>query len=203
MASKKQTKSGVVDAAARIASDLSELSVAFALVGGLAVGARAEPRFTRDVDLAVAVHDDAHAEQVIYALKSRGYSVDTVIEHRNGRLATTRLRHPQHAGVFIDLLFASSGVETEIAARAETIRYAAGFRLPVALTADLLVLKVLSESEKRLQDRIDLNLLASNASPADWKLAEQTARMIRARGFHRGRALVTRLRRVRMRARTV
>ena len=39
----------------------------FALVGGLAVGVRGEPRMTRDVDLAVAVADDAGAEDVVNA----------------------------------------------------------------------------------------------------------------------------------------
>ena len=32
--------------------------VGFALVGGLAVSARTEPRFTRDLDFAIAVADD-------------------------------------------------------------------------------------------------------------------------------------------------
>lgn len=44
-----------------------------ALVGGLAVSARSEPRFTRDVDLAVAVEDDEDAEQLVRALTGRGY----------------------------------------------------------------------------------------------------------------------------------
>jgi hypothetical protein len=39
-----------------------------ALVGGLAVSARTEPRFTRDADLAVAVASDAEAESLIRAL---------------------------------------------------------------------------------------------------------------------------------------
>lgn len=39
----------------QIDADLSEARVAFALVGGLAVSARTEPRFTRDADLAVAL----------------------------------------------------------------------------------------------------------------------------------------------------
>src|SRR5258706_9470243 len=37
----------------------------FALVGGLAVSVRAEVRFTRDVDLAVRVADDADAERLM------------------------------------------------------------------------------------------------------------------------------------------
>jgi hypothetical protein len=48
--------------------DLTEANVSFALVGGLAVSARAEPRFTRDADLAVAVARDAEAEALIRAL---------------------------------------------------------------------------------------------------------------------------------------
>ena len=35
---------------------------AFALIGGLAVSARSEPRFTRDADFAVSVGSDAEAE---------------------------------------------------------------------------------------------------------------------------------------------
>lgn len=40
------------------------------LVGGLAVSARSDPRFTRDVDLAVAVDGDADGEALIRALAS-------------------------------------------------------------------------------------------------------------------------------------
>jgi hypothetical protein len=195
MAAKKNPSRGVVAVAARAAADLADLDVRFALVGGLAVGARAEPRFTRDVDLAVAVRDDKDAERVVYAMRGRGYEVETVIEHRRGRLSTARLRHSMQREVFVDLLFASSGIEGEVAALAEDIAYARGARLPVARKGHLIALKVLSESEARLQDRIDLQLLAASAASTDWELAEAAVRLIRDRGFHRGRALVTRLRR--------
>lgn len=42
----------------RIAAELDLLQVSWAVVGGFAVSARAEPRFTRDVDVAVAVGGD-------------------------------------------------------------------------------------------------------------------------------------------------
>ncbi len=45
----------------------------WALVGGLAVSARAEPRFTRDVDLAVSVRDDRDAEDAVRTFLSRRY----------------------------------------------------------------------------------------------------------------------------------
>jgi len=46
----------------QICCDLTEAHASFALVGGLAVSARTEPRFTRDADIAVAVASDAEAE---------------------------------------------------------------------------------------------------------------------------------------------
>jgi hypothetical protein len=46
----------------RISEGLQRASVPFALVGGLAVSVPAEPRFTRDIDLAVAVAGDVEAE---------------------------------------------------------------------------------------------------------------------------------------------
>jgi hypothetical protein len=48
----------------RIVADLDSLQQRFALVGGFAVSARTEPRFTRDVDIVVAVSDDERAAQL-------------------------------------------------------------------------------------------------------------------------------------------
>jgi hypothetical protein len=63
----------------------------FALVGGLAVSVRAEIRFTRDVDLAVDVANDAEAEATVSALRDRGYRAIALVEHESlSRLATAR-----------------------------------------------------------------------------------------------------------------
>jgi hypothetical protein len=45
------------------------------LVGGLAVSVRAEPRFTRDADLVVAVDSDIEAEAMVRSFLVRGYRV--------------------------------------------------------------------------------------------------------------------------------
>lgn len=75
----------------RIASDLRQLGVDFALVGGLAVSLRAEPRTTRDVDLAAAVADDQQAEEIVRSLRARGYRVVQQVEQdRVQRLASVR-----------------------------------------------------------------------------------------------------------------
>ncbi len=181
----------VTTAAARAAADLTELGVPFALVGGLAVSAWGEPRYTRDVDLAVAAETDEQAERLVHGLSARRYEIVTIIEQaRTKRLATARLRRAEDRSVFIDLLFASSGIEPELAAAAVRIE-----GLPVGSVGHLLALKVLSESEQRLQDRIDIQQLARVATVEDWRTAEEMVKLIKQRGFHRGRALSTRLRR--------
>jgi hypothetical protein len=196
MAAKKKPTAGVVDAALRTAAQLEQLGARFALVGGLAVGARGEPRYTRDVDIAVSVEDDLAAESIIHALSKRGYMVETIIEDaRARRLATARLRYRSEPEIFIDLLFASSGIERELVESSEAIAYRPGASLPVARVGHLIAMKVLSESDARLQDRIDLRLLANVASAEDWSIAESSVRLIRLRGYHRGRALVRRLKR--------
>lgn len=48
----------------RLDGDLDRVGVRWALIGGLAVSVRAEPRFTRDVDVAVAIDSDVEAEAV-------------------------------------------------------------------------------------------------------------------------------------------
>ena len=104
----------------RIAADLDRSHVNFALVGGLAVSVRTEPRFTRDADFAVAVASDAEAEALIRRLRAGGYEVAAIVEQDAvGRLATARLTvSGEVEGPVADLLFASSGIEREIVASA-------------------------------------------------------------------------------------
>ena len=59
------------------------------------MSARAEPRFTRDVDLAVSVSGDADAERLVGAFQSCGYQILMVVEQQaTRRLATVRLVAP-------------------------------------------------------------------------------------------------------------
>jgi hypothetical protein len=90
----------VEDALGRIAADLGALGRRFALVGGFAVSVRAEPRTTRDVDLAVATADNPDAEALVFALRARGYTVTATVEQTGvSRLATVRLSSPSRATV--------------------------------------------------------------------------------------------------------
>ena len=108
----------------RVAEELARSRVPFALVGGLAVSVRTEPRFTRDADLAVALATDAEAEALIHALRARGFGIGAIVEQEAvGRLATVRLTFSREPRVpVVDLLFASSGIEAEVVADASALQ---------------------------------------------------------------------------------
>lgn len=178
-------------ALARIAEELRSAGQPCALVGGLAVSARAEPRTTRDVDLAVSTPNDEAAEQLIWRLQRSGYTVRMLLEQEGtGRLATVRLVRESERSVFVDLLFASSGIEAEIVDSAEELELLEGLNLAVATRAHLIALKVLARDDRnRPQDWDDLRALLSDAPQAEVDQARDALRLIEQRGFNRGRDL--------------
>jgi hypothetical protein len=180
--------------AAALAAAQAGLSGArFALVGGIAVSARADPRFTRDIDLAVEVPDDARAEAVVRGMMQQGFRIAATVEQdAAGRLATVRLHAPgePEAGIIVDLLFASSGIEPEVAGASEVLEVFAGLKAPVARTGHLIALKLLARDDaQRPQDSLDLRALVPVATADDLDLARAGVQLIAARGFHRGRDL--------------
>ena len=183
-----------------IVAALSQEQVSFALVGGLAVAVRAEPRLTRDADLAVAVSGDDEAEALVLALRAHGYEAFAAVEHdRVARLATVRLSRPGHRDSAVtDLLFSSSGIELEIVAAAESIEVVKGLTVPVARIGHLIVMKVLARDDRRRPaDADDLRNLAAVATAQDWELASTAARLVVERGFHRDRDVVAALEQLR------
>lgn len=181
----------------RLKADLTVLRLEWALIGGLAVSVRAEPRTTRDVDIALSVGDDPGAEEVTRRLVARGYRIDKQMENRTaGRLATVRLLVPgqRPGGVVIDVMFASSGIEPELVAAAEPIEIVPGLTIPVARTADLIALKVLAG---RQQDVTDLETLLSKATSSDVETARERLELISRRpGYDRDKDLLAELTRL-------
>lgn len=178
------------EAALAAASALDDLGIGYALVGGMAVSARTEPRYTQDLDWVVAVSDDAAAERAVHALTSRGYGIATVIENEaHDRMSTVRMAAPEGEWL-VDLLFASSGIEPEIVAAAEPVEAFAGFALPVARTGHLIALKLLAyDDDARGQDKVDLRGLMLAADDDEIALAATAVELIEARGYGRGRDL--------------
>ena len=174
-----------------VAAELESSGERFAVVGGLAVSARAEPRLTRDADIAVAVDDDAHAEALVQRLQTRGFTLIAAVEQQaTGRLATARLARGSADGLVTDLLFASCGIEPEVAAGAERLTILPGVVLPVASVGHLLVMKLLARDDRqRPLDADDLEALRAIATETDWKVAGEAAALVMDRGAARGRDL--------------
>jgi predicted nucleotidyltransferase len=180
----------------RAVDDIRSLSRPFALVGGLAVSTRTEPRFTRDADFALAVADDADAEAVIRQMRGLGYVVQGIVEQEAvRRLATVRMvLAADESRTVVDLLFASSGIEPEIVADAEELLVLPKFMIPVATVAHLIVMKLLARDDRRRPaDADDLRSLATVATATDWMNARRAATQVVERGFNRGRDLVAAL----------
>lgn len=164
--------------------------VASAVVGGIAVSVRAEPRFTRDLDFAVAVANDDEAANYVFRVRQHGYEIVSALEQTTQhRLSTIRLRRGGR-GPIVDLLFAASGIEAEIALAAEPVEIAAGLVAEVAQVGHLIAMKLVSRDPKRRpRDQQDLVDLASIADDREWQRAEAAIELIQQRGFSRGRDL--------------
>jgi len=185
--------SKLLDSLRTALGDLQAVGARVAVVGGLAVSVRTEPRTTRDADFAVSVTDDAEAESLVGSLRRSGYEVAAGIEQvETGRLASVRLWPPgdRRRVAIVDLLFASSGIEPEIVDAAEPLEILEGVVAPVATTGHLIALKLLARDDlSRPQDRADLVALLRVATAHDRETAREAAAVIAARGFARGRDL--------------
>lgn len=175
----------------RASDDLGEVDASYALIGGLAVGARTTLRFTQDADLTVAVDTDTQAEQIAGHLIRCGYQVVTELDHKpTGRIGVLRLLSPEASGPYendelplLDLLLHSTGIEQETVTDAQPIEIFSGIQFSTATVPHLIAMKVLSESDRRLQDRIDLQNLIEVASDEELDLVPELLNLIDERGF--------------------
>ncbi|MBV9947004.1 MAG: nucleotidyl transferase AbiEii/AbiGii toxin family protein [Myxococcales bacterium] len=126
------------------------------------------------------------------ALEASLRRIASELDSRRHRLATARLvaSGGSARGVVTDLLFASSGIEPEIARGAEVIEVLPGLHVPVARLGHLIALKLLARDDRRRpQDFDDLRSLLREASGSDLEDARKAASAIEARGYHRQRRL--------------
>jgi len=174
---------------AEVSIDLQGYS--WALIGGLAVGIRTEPRFTRDIDLAVKVENDSQAEQLIFSLRARKYRIAAVLEQASrDRLATVRLLPPDDDRL-IDLLFFSTGIEAMVVGSAQELELSPGFSAPVAKIGHLIAMKILARDDrKRPQDRLDLKALLQSCEQSDLNQAREALTEIEKVGLNRERDLI-------------
>jgi hypothetical protein len=167
---------------------LQQRNVHGCLVGGLAVSVRCDPRFTLDADIAVAVSNDSEAEAQVRFLVQAGYVVTATAEQQAvGRLAMVRF--VDHTHTSIDVLFASSGIESDIVEASERLEVVPGLVLPVARVGHLIAMKLLSVAAGRETDAADLRHLGAEADAEEWQCAQVAVQLIMDRGYGRGRDL--------------
>jgi len=171
-----------------VSETLDEMAVNWALVGGLAVSAHVEPRFTRDIDIVIAVEDAEDAEMLVHEWTNRGFVLDQILDQQaTGRLATVRTHSSggSATGIVVDLLFASSGIEPEIAHQAQVLQLGKGVTAPVARPGHLFALKLLSvDADDRPQDLVDLKALAAAMDALERERAREAVELIEERGEH-------------------
>ncbi len=180
-----------------VVAHLNELGVKYAVVGGIAVSFRSVVRTTNDLDLAVVVNDDIEAESIIRSLIGLGYRAEMILESEvAGRLATVRMISKGEREIFVDLLFASSGIEQEIVENSYPIEIFRALTVPVASRSALIALKVLSANPKtRSKDIIDLQNLIESSDPDEIAIAHNLLDLITKRGYDRNKDLQADLKR--------
>lgn len=172
--------------------DLNAVGAQWALIGGWAIAAHAQPRTTEDIDFAVVADGTAEEDRIVFALRAFGYEAGQVFLHDyRHRAATVRLIDVRRA-IKLDLLFGNSGIEDVIVGESDDIEIMPGLCLPVVSLPHLIALKVLAARPK---DVIDLEVLIPAASPADLDHARRAMRLIQKRGYHRDKSLLTDLER--------
>lgn len=167
------------------------MGVKFAVIGGIAVSFRSVIRTTNDLDLAVVVNDDAEAESIVHSLMDLGYRPNIQLESDvTRRLSTVRMISTGEREIYIDLLFASSGIEREVVLGSDRIEIFQGLSLPVASRPALIALKVLSANpETRRRDIDDLQNLIEASNSDEVETARHLVNLIMERGYNRNKDL--------------
>lgn len=87
-----------------------------------------------------------------------------------------------------------AGIENEVVDGAETLDVLPGLIVPVASLGHLIAIKLLSRDDRdRPQDIVDLRALVKRATEDELERAHDAVCLVEARGFQRGRDLVSSL----------
>lgn len=152
---------------------LEDRGIASALIGGLAVSLRGQPRMTVDVDL-VILADVEQSLQLVRELTSTPFEpLFRGVEDVVSSSFILPLRH-RTTGIRVDLAIGMSGFERQAVGRATPIAVGE-IRIAVVSLEDLLVMKAIAG---RPQDDQDIRgLIAAQREAIDWPacllLAEQ------------------------------
>lgn len=145
--------------------------IPYALVGGVAVSFRAQPRMTADVDFVIAADVE---RAVLLAARLEGTPFQPLVGGVEDVVRQSFILPLKHRAtkVKLDLALGLSGFEQEAIARAER-REHEGVRFSLATVEDLLMMKVLAG---RPQDEQDVRgLVTVHGKLIDWDYCRKVA----------------------------
>lgn len=148
--------------------------IQFALIGGLAVSLRGQPRMTVDVDLLILADVD-QALGLVRELASTPFEpLFAGVEEVVTRSFILPLRH-RITGIRVDVAIGMSGFEQKAVGHASPVTIG-DVRMPVVVIEDLLVMKALAG---RPQDEQDIRgLIAAQGDAIDWPRCLELARQL-------------------------
>jgi hypothetical protein len=154
---------------------LESAAVPYALIGGCARNAYAEPRATKDVDMVVAGDVTSYAA-LEHALRLGGFTRASAVQAPDDSVPDLVL-YRDASGRRVDVLFAKTEFERSALARREWRASYDSIRLPIVTPEDLVIYKLIAG---RTQDWADVEqvllALAIEARSFDWEYVEAWCR---------------------------
>lgn len=148
--------------------------IPFAVIGGLAVSLRGQPRMTVDVDLVIIADVDRALRLVAEIAATPFEPLFPGVEEVVARSFILPLRH-RTTGIRVDVAIGMSGFEQQAVGRAAPVTIG-DVRVPVVAIEDLLVMKALAG---RPQDEQDIHgLIAAQRDAIDWPACLALARRL-------------------------
>jgi hypothetical protein len=153
-----------------LGSLLTRAQIPHALIGGHAVNAWVEPRYTADIDITIQTDAAAANARLVSALGEGGF-VRTLVHGEDLPSGPDFIRYKSQDGrVTLELQAAKTAFQRELIERARPLR--SGL-LRVATPEDLIVLKLIADRPK---DQIDLLGLAA-LPDLDWAYVDRWAKV--------------------------
>lgn len=148
------------------------VGVSWAVMGGCARNAYAEPRATKDVDFVVQA-DAALFDRLERALQGAGFQRATTVAEP-GEPVPDLVLYRDGSGRRIDILFAHTAFERSALARRTSFAPSGGTTAHVVSAEDLIIYKLIAD---RPQDRADIVAVVeaqqARGAPLDWSYVEQ------------------------------
>lgn len=178
----------------KLKTDLDSMRLKWAIIGGLAYSIYADPRTTKDIDVAVATDSKQELEEIVLHLLKQGYKDKQLLmrmnpTHRLGMRVS--LPTSRRYSIPVDLLTDSSGIEREIVEEAKIIEILPSLSLPVASLSHILAMKILASNDAdREQDKLDAKALMRVATQEELDDTKKALLLITERGHNRGKDLI-------------